>query len=177
MSVSGVTGQVSVNATVGGTVDAGANTLGRTFSDKITYSASFAAGTGAAKFSKEGSGHRTLAATSENIDLTTTLVGPDGAAVDFTTTGIKLLAIYNRETTTGKKLTVGGAAANAWVGTAAPNDGPFVDPTDKVTIHPGECRTFCSPVEAGGFGVSATSKVLKVDAGANTVSYDIIAAG
>lgn len=111
---------------------------------------------------------RTLVATSEELDLaggvTNTLTG---AAMTFAK--VKGLIIKVVTTGTGKKLTIGGAAANAWLGW-------FADASDKEDIDPNGIYMQWSPTDGKTVTAGSADK-LKIDAGANTIVYNIIIIG
>ena len=110
---------------------------------------------------------RTLAATSEELDLAASLTDAFGATLTFAT--IKGIVIYNRSTTTAENLTVGGAASDTL-------DSFFGDATDTVTIGPSGCLFLWNPKD--GYTVTAsTGDKLKIDSGAATVIYDIVVIG
>lgn len=106
---------------------------------------------------------RTLAATSETLDLTSGLTNPLGLALAFT--GIKLLAIYNTTTTASANLTVGAAASNII-------SGLFGDSSDTIVIPPDGRFIWYSPRAA--CAVDATHKNLKLNSGASTIVYRIV---
>lgn len=111
---------------------------------------------------------RTLAATSEDLDLaggiTNTLTG---ATMSFAK--VKALLIKVVTTGTGKKLTVGGASATQFIG-------PLVDASDKAEVGPNGILFWWSPTDGWTVG-AGTADLLKIDAGANTIVYDIIIIG
>lgn len=110
---------------------------------------------------------RTLVAASETLDLAGVLA--DAYADVLTFVDIKGFIIYNRERAPGKNLLVGGAAANAfddWVGHAS----------DIVKVGPGGILPILNPRD--GYTVTAgTNDQLKIDAGARTITYDIMIFG
>jgi len=123
-------------------------------------------GTGTDQANQIWHDRRTLAATSENLDVAGGLTDPFGATVTFT--AIKCILIHNRETTAGYDLTIGGGT-NALVNWVA-------DSSDKVVIGPNAVFLLWHP--GAGYAVTAgTGDILKIDAGANTVTYDIVLIG
>jgi hypothetical protein len=110
---------------------------------------------------------RTLTATSEELDLAGGLTDAFGNTLTFVK--IKALLIHNKSTTATEDLLVGGAAANAfidWVASA----------TDIVTVQPNAVFLLWSPND--GYTVTAaTGDLLKIDSGADTITYDIIIIG
>lgn len=111
--------------------------------------------------------NRSLAATSEELDLAGGLTDEFGAAITFTK--IKSIRIYNRQTEVGYDLKVGGAAANAFL--------LFDNATDIKTVGPGGTLFSDEPSLAGMPVTAGTGDLLKIDAGANTVAYDIVIVG
>lgn len=134
---------------------------------RIDLSATMANGTSTNQADMVWHDRRTLVATSENIDLAGSLTSVFGATLTFAT--CKALLINNRTTTAGATLTVGGAAANAF-------SAIFADATDKLIIQPGGCALFFAP-RTGYTVTAATGDILKIDAGAATVEYDIYILG
>ena len=110
---------------------------------------------------------RTLTATSEDLDLAGILTD---AYKDVLTYAVVCgFLVRNRSTTTTEILAVGGAAANQfinWVGNSS----------DIVNVGPNGFMFLWSPVD--GYAVTAgTGDLLKIDAGADTIIYDIIVIG
>ena len=112
---------------------------------------------------------RTLAATSEQLDLAG--VQRDAFADVATFTKIKTLLIRNKQTTTGLTLTIGGGTTNpisTIFGATATNSTETIGPDGWCVKH--------NPVD--GFAVAAGSAdTLKLDAGTNTVVFDILVIG
>ena len=110
---------------------------------------------------------RTLAATSEELDLAGGLTDAFGNTLTFVK--IKGILIHNRSTTATENLAVGGAAANAfanWVASA----------TDILNVGPSGMLLLWSPMD--GYAVTAgTGDLLKIDAGTDTITYDILLLG
>jgi hypothetical protein len=109
---------------------------------------------------------RTLAATSENLDLAGALSNRFGQTISFSR--IKAIVIQNRETTADRNLLVGGAASNAFAT-------PFGNASDIVVIPPGGVLVLAS--NEGWTVTASTGDILKIDSGANTVIYDIAILG
>jgi hypothetical protein len=131
----------------------------------ITYSKTFSIsdGTGANQASYAYSDTRTLTATSENLDVNGVL--SDSVGTTIAATKGKFLLIENTHATAN--LTVGGAATNGWVTM-------FGDATDKIVVGPGQVLLLTN-LSAAGYGITpATGDLLRVDAGAATVTYTII---
>jgi len=110
---------------------------------------------------------RSLAATSENLDLAGSLTDAFGNTLTFA--DITCLYIENNNTTAGQDLLVGGAASAQFVNWVA-------DASDIVKVRANGILLLWAPMD--GYAVTATTAdLLKIDAGANTVSYDIILVG
>jgi 3-phosphoglycerate kinase len=109
---------------------------------------------------------RTLAATSENLDLAA-ITDAFGAAKKFAK--VKALLVKNKNTTTGHILSLGGATASAlanWIAST----------TDIVKLGPDGVFLAWDPKD--GYAVNTTTaKLLKIDAGTVTMTYDIIIVG
>lgn len=137
--------------------------------DALSYTVtdSMANGTAAEQANERWHDRRTLAATSENLDLAGGLTNWKGETITFTK--IKTIFIYNRAPTTGYNLTVGAAGAAPfvnWVGGA----------THTMIIGPEGFDFRHSPID--GYAVTAgTGDILKIDSGANAITYDIILIG
>lgn len=111
---------------------------------------------------------RTLAATSEDFDLAGGWTNPiTGAAGTFVK--VKGLFIKNRNTTSGHVLAIGGAAGTQFVNWVA-------NSSDIVNIGPNGLFMLWSPTDGYAVGAGA-SDLLKIDAGANTIEFDIIIVG
>jgi len=109
---------------------------------------------------------RTLSATSETLDLYGGLTDSFGNTLNFD--NIKGVVINNREVSTGYTLTVGGAtdAFDDWLGAAG----------DQVKVGPGGWLGITNDTD--GYGVTdGSTDELNVDAGANTITYDVIVIG
>ena len=111
---------------------------------------------------------RTLTATSEDLDLYGNLTDAFGNTLSFAK--VKAIFIKNKNTGAGENLIVGGAAANG-VSTL------FSDTTDKLIIGPDGMLLLTNPSAAGYAITGGTADLLKLDAGANTVVFDIVIVG
>jgi len=130
------------------------------YSDTVTL----ATGTAASQARYQWYDTRTLAATAEELDLAGGVTDAFGDALTFTK--VRHLMIHNRNTTAGHILTVGPGTTNGvttiWAGTSPTEicgaDGYLIkdSPTDGYVITGGSADT------------------IKINAGTNTVSYDII---
>ena len=131
------------------------------------------AGSGAGQANAYFSDRRSLAATSEVLDLDA-LTDGDGNAIAWT--AIKLIAIRNRNTTAGEDLNWGPDATNGWgVG------GIVADASDRRTVPAGRATGDLGIdvwVDPNGHTVTGGSAdEIFVDAGAATISYDILIIG
>jgi hypothetical protein len=108
-----------------------------------------------------------LVATTVDYDLAGVLTDVFGTVLTFTK--LKGLMIRNNNTTSGHVLIVGGAT----------NPVPlFSDASDKHPIAPGGSLILFGPLADGICAVTAgTGDKLRLDAGANTISYDIVLIG
>jgi hypothetical protein len=123
-------------------------------------------GSGDNQFLKLASGVLTLAiSTPQELDLTA-ITGALGT-VAFST--VKFLRIYNRNTTAANKVTVGGAASNAFL----PGLGGT---TPTYDVHAGGVDTKFRPLGAG-WTVDSTHKALKFDPGSAAQVIEYVIAG
>lgn len=112
---------------------------------------------------------RTLTATSEELDLAGSLPAPLDPSGTVTFAEVTILAIRNKSTTSTEILAIGGAAANHFVNWVA-------NSSDIVNIGPNGVMLLTSPID--GYAVTAGSAdKLKIDAGADTITYDILIVG
>ncbi|HEB79290.1 MAG TPA: hypothetical protein ENI79_02295 [Rhodospirillales bacterium] len=134
----------------------------------ILFTDTLANGTGLDQADQEWSDQRTLAATSEEIDLAGSVNDIHGTTLTFAK--IKGIYIRNLATTVGYDLAVGGSATNGfinWVG----------DATDIINIAPGGVFCLYNPSLAGYAVTAGTGDLLKINAGANSITYDIALIG
>jgi hypothetical protein len=109
-----------------------------------------------------------LASTATTLDLTA-MTDPNGAAITCTTGRIREFVLQN---TSGFPLILGNAAATQWLGMISTTTG-------TLTVPPGGIHHFSDPTTVGssaGAYVDATHKSLKIDAGAHTVTFNLIIA-
>ena len=133
----------------------------------LSFSDSLASGTAADQAAVVFHDQRTLAATSESLDLAGTLTDTFGGVVTFAK--VRCLHIENVNTTAGNDLVIGGATASAL-------NTLFGATTDKITVRAGGLLMLWAPKD--GYSVtSATADLLKIDAGTNTVVYNVIIIG
>lgn len=109
---------------------------------------------------------RTLATTSESLDLAGSLTNVFGATVTFAR--IKAILIHNKSTTVGQTVTVGGAASNAFP--------LFADTTDKYVIGPNGLFFVWEPSAAAKAVTASTGDLLKIETSAS-ITYDIVIIG
>lgn len=124
-------------------------------------------GTGANQADVLWTDTRTLTETSEELDLAGSLTNAIGVTATFVK--VKVLVMHNKSTTSTENLTIGGAAANqfaTWVGNSS----------DKLVIGPDGLLLLWNPID--GYTVTAdTGDKLKIDAGSDTITYDIAIIG
>lgn len=129
-----------------------------------------ATGTGANQSDRIWSDERTLTASStEDLDLTGTLVDPFGATL--TMARVKLVVVYALPGNTNN-VVLGNAASNGWVG-------PFGAATHTIAVKPGGLIAMIAP-DATGWPVTAgTGDLLHVanSAAGTSVTYDIAVIG
>ena len=151
-----------IEATETGTADLGTPKMAHVFQ----YLLSLASGTASNQSDLVWSDERTLAGTTENIDLRGALTSQlSGAAVNFVE--ITFLAIWVKTTTSGYVLKAGGDT----------NSAPFFQATnDIVKIGAGGVFVLGSPVD--GYAITAgTGDILKLDSGSDTITYQILVLG
>ena len=129
-----------------------------------SYDDSMTTGTSANQVDKVWSDSRTLAATSETLDLAGSLTDAFGSTVTFVK--VRTILIHNTSTTTTEVLAIGGAAGTQFVNWVA-------NSSDIVNIGPDGIFLLHSPIDGYAVGAGA-SDFLKIDAGADTITYEII---
>lgn len=112
----------------------------------------------------------TLASTSSTYDLTN-LTDDTGASISFAR--VRSLTIRNRATVDGYNLTIGPGAASGWVGPGAASWSQYV--FASTSGSPG-VYAFTAPNTTGAV-VASSSKNLKIDAGSQSVTFDIEISG
>jgi hypothetical protein len=111
---------------------------------------------------------RTLAATSEDLDLAGVLLDPLSQAA-MTFAEITCIFIENTSTTSTEIVSVGGATDNQFVNWVA-------NASDIVNIGPKGNMLLWNPID--GYAVTGgTGDLLKIDSGADTVTYNIVLIG
>lgn len=108
----------------------------------------------------------TLASTSSVYDLTN-LTDDNGAAISFAR--VRSLTVRNRATVDGYNLTIGPGATSGWVGPGAASWSFYVFASTSTT--PG-VMAFVAPNTAGAV-VASSSKNLKIDAGSQSITFDL----
>jgi len=132
-----------------------------------TFSVTMESGTGDNQSNAVWFDERELVATSETLDLSGSLEDVFGTTLLFTK--IKALYIKNTSETTTEIIAVGGAAANQW-------DTWVANASDIVKVGPSGCLSLVNPID--GYVVTAgTGDNLKIDAGSDTITYQIIIIG
>lgn len=110
---------------------------------------------------------RSLAATSETLNFSnSSLVDAFGVGLAFVK--LKFLAIWNQNTTAGQTLVIGNATNPL---------GLFSAGTTTYTIGPNGRFIIAEPSLAGIAVTASSADSLKLNAGSNTVTYTIVAAG
>jgi hypothetical protein len=139
-----------------------------TVSDVAAYSVidELASGTGLDQADRIWHDRRTLAAAAEDLDLAGSLTNAFGVTATFAK--VKGLLIKNRNTTAGHVLSIGGDAASLALFTAV---------NDIYPLGPDGVFFIWEPSAAGKAVTAGTGDLLQIDAGANTISYDIIVIG
>ena len=132
----------------------------------ISLSQAFANGTGSNQGNEFFSDRRTLAGTSETIDLTSDLTNAFGVTIVFAK--IKAIIIHNLSTATTEILTVDGNAVE--------NAGWLTGTTPAQVIGPDGWYILTSPVD-GLTITNTTQDQLTIDSGADTITYDLIIIG
>lgn len=133
----------------------------------VTEEVEFTSGTGTLQADLQFYDTRTLTGASESLDLAGGLADVFGNTLTFA--DVKSLYIKNTSTAKGEDLLVGGAAANALAT-------PFGDSSDKIRIRAEGHISLAAPRD--GYAVTGgTGDLLKIDPGADTITYDIIILG
>ena len=129
----------------------------------LSFLKSFASGTGTDQFDLVWSDERTVTGVSETLDLVGTLTDAFGTVIS----GAKLcgIIVWNKARTAGYELILGAAASPVFTGL-------FGASTERIKVRPGGLFVWLSPVD-GATLVAATADGLKVDPGANTITYQI----
>ena len=137
------------------------DSLSKSFRDSL------ATGTGLDQADRMWHDQRTLTSESEELDLAAGLT--DGLGETITFAKVKCIAIFNLST--AGSLTVGGSATEVafvnWVS----------DFSDKIVIGPGGCFLLWNPSLAGYVVTPTSGDKLKINSGAETLTYDIIIIG
>jgi len=154
--------------TIQGTVEE-TQDMGHKLRDPLnkTFGTDYADGTASDQCDVVWQDQRTLNATSEDLDMAGSLTDSRGNTVTFA--DVKVIAIENTNTTAGQDLTFGPATANG-VSTI------FGATTESITIRAGGTLVLDAPKD--GYAITTgTADLVEIDAGANTVTYNIILMG
>lgn len=142
----------------------------RTPTDPLGFEKSqvWTSGTGNNQCNAAFSDRRTLTATAETLDLYGGLTDAFGNTLNFVK--VRELWIQNRSETATEQLLlsgtfVTGALLSGWVNDAV-----------KIPVGPGAQMRFSNPID-GWTVTDTTQDELKVDAGADTIIYDIVILG
>ena len=109
---------------------------------------------------------RSLASTSETLDLYGGLTDAFGVAINFVE--VRGIYIKNKSTTAANELRIGNGAAPAY-------DGLFTASTHIALVPASGVFFWFAPLDGGGLVVTnTTAQDLKIDSPAATVTYDII---
>lgn len=123
-------------------------------------------GSGNYQFTKMVSGVLSLAiSTPQEIDLTAV----PGARGNVSFSTIKYIRLFNRATNSAYKVTVGGAASNAF-------DGPMAGTSPTVEVFASSVHIDFRPLGAG-WTVDGTHKQFKFNPGANAQEIEYVIAG
>lgn len=129
----------------------------------INKAVRFTYGTGTNQINEGVHDRRSLAATSENIDLQATLANAFGDNPVFTK--IRAVLFFNRETTSGYDLTLTGNFMKRFAGG-----------TPQHVVPPGGVYLITSPID-GWVVTDTTFDTITANSGANTVAYDVVILG
>lgn len=133
---------------------------------RIEANYDWASGTGADQADLVFSDERLLTATSEELDLAGVLSSAFGATI----TNARVKAIVIRNTHASSSLAVGGAAATQFVA-------PFGAVTDEINVAPGGVLVLVAPKAAAYVCTGGSLDKFKIDAGAATITYEILIIG
>lgn len=134
------------------------------------YTGDFTSGTTDNKQDLIWSDRRTLAATSEQLDLAGVLTQALGGAT-ITMVEVRGIAIVNRATAAASRLLIGGGSNPSFAGL-------FGATGDIVKVPASGLFAWHAPLDGGGLTVTAsTGDMLTVDSGAATITYDIVVWG
>lgn len=134
----------------------------------IAVKQDYASGTGAQQGNQFFSDSRSVNGSSENLDLAGGLTDAFGTTLTFTK--IRHLAFHNKSTVAAETLLISGnfvtgALLSGWV-----------DDDVKIIVPPRGWLVLSSPED--GYTVTGTSQdIVKVDPGANNISYDLYIIG
>lgn len=113
---------------------------------------------------------RTLVASADNLDFNNNLQGALAGTL-LTFVEIRGIFIHNKGKAAAHVLTLGNAASPAY-------QGLFGGTAHTLTIPAGGVFLWTAPLDGGGLVVTGgTNDLLKIDSGANTITYDIVVWG
>lgn len=130
-----------------------------------TYTFDWANGTGDNQINKAWNDKRTLASTSEDLDVDAqSLLGTSQVF-----TNMRGMLFFNRSTTAAANLQLGGHGSQALVNWVD-------DATDQINVGPGGLFLLLSPID--GYAVTAgTGDKVLIDSPSATVDYDVVLLG
>ena len=140
------------------------------FPGSLNPGGNYASGTTDNKADQVWSDTRTLAAAADSLDLRGGLTDPlGGAALAFVE--VRGLLIRNKGTAAADILLVGAGSNPAFAGL-------FGATGDIVKVPASGCLIWIAPLDTGGLTTTAgTADILYIDAGARTITYDIVILG
>lgn len=167
-----VSGSVTLNAGFTQVVSSGVVTT-QNLAVSVPQNLTYANGTGAGQVDLIYAKQLSLAGSATTLDLTA-LTDLSGASINFAR--VRELIIQNLATTSTYTVTVGAAASNAWTGILGTTTSTLIIPPSAGN---GLFRfsDYSSTGASTGAVVSGTSKSLKLDPGANTISINIVILG
>lgn len=166
MAVVSGTAQLSANFTQ--TVSSGV-VSSQNLAATLSSTTSYANGTAANQVDLIYAKQLSLAGTPTTLDLTA-LTDLSGASVNMAR--VRYLDIQVVDTTSGHNVTIGDATSNAWTA--------FWGATGTDIVYAGSRRVWNDPTSTGagvGAVTSGTSKALKLDPGAATITVNIVILG
>lgn len=169
-----VSGNVNLTASFTETISSGVVTT-QSLPASITQGLSYSSGTGPGQCDLLYSKQLSLAGSATTLDLTSLA---DLAGSSYSFARVRELIITNLASTGGYTLTIGSASASAWTGFLGTASATAV-------IHPGTSAggnthrwsDYYNTGSTSGAVTGASSKLLKLDPGANTFSVNIIILG
>ncbi len=176
MPFSNAVGTINYNASFTEAVSTGLVTS-QTLAATINRGISYGNGTGSGQIDMLYAKQLSLAATPTTLDLQS-LTDLNGAALNFLR--IREMIIQTLATTAAYVVTVGGAGSGAWLGFFGTTTSTLTLPTNVAATGNYATMQLSDPYTVGattGAYVGASSHLLKLDPGANTILINIILAG